>query len=764
MQLIQAYFKDVMELNGRIDFPQGKAVVIYGANLQGKTNVINIIRYAFLKELKRGRKNYYDEWALPTREEVAPSNGSGEIQIIFEHEGNYYRLKRVITKNKADKPDLVQLSGWPGPVVKIIDSESFFKERLKVSLLDILFAPEISGGFKRLCGRDIEDAIGEIFKEVIFARRLAKSFNRRLEKLKLGANAKMVSIKSEYDKLVKSLINSCNDIETFNSFKYLKNYEVGKSYRKMENLEEEIRVRIQKLDETNSLTIIQDTLKDTETFDKLKRMLSNNKKIENYLKEIKKTKADKKELQNFIHSLQDIENPENTLIIPRFYDEQLQSFVSHILEKFEKSKKSLLEAKIKAKKLGIKIESINDDTKIQNELKEVKSVLTVLKIKKEIKEEKKAALTRINGKVHVVIPIKVLTSDPVYTKISSEPIPKCSEKERKKQIYELQLRKEMLLKILKELEKSRQMFSNIKKKDLQVLSEHQNKLEEKIKKFEDKIDDWLTTVTSNASLFLKKSQKKPKIESQKSLQIFVKQVTRAIELKKKEYLDNFNKNLQPLGIELEEFEKMKITTALEEFKKQKSNVPNYSNIIKRLNTEKEMWKSKDEEYADYLEIPKIVEESKKITDSIINNSVDEEKLREAIASTYVDIINKMTERRLIQAVAGISKERMKAEVTYKGKSITHPAGAEKAFFSLAILTALAYYFRMPVLIDEVANNLDSKNLRAFFDLVTELKNEKSVQYLLSVKETKDFDMEGWVKEIADELAIYQIKDKNITKI
>lgn len=48
---------------------------------------------------------------------------------------------------------------------------------------------------------------------------------------------------------------------------------------------------------------------------------------------------------------------------------------------------------------------------------------------------------------------------------------------------------------------------------------------------------------------------------------------------------------------------------------------------------------------------------------------------------------------------------------------------------------------MPVLIDEVANNVDSKNLKAFFNLVTELKDEISVQYLLSVKETKDFDME-----------------------
>jgi len=154
----------MMELNGKIDFPESKVIVIYGANLQGKTNVINAIRYAFLKESRKGRKGYYDEWALPTREEVIPIDGSGEIQVVFEHERKYYKLERTIAKNKADKPNLVELSGWPGSVVKTIDPESFFKERLKVSLLDILFAPEISGGFKRLYGREIEDAIAEVFK------------------------------------------------------------------------------------------------------------------------------------------------------------------------------------------------------------------------------------------------------------------------------------------------------------------------------------------------------------------------------------------------------------------------------------------------------------------------------------------------------------------------------------------------------------------------------------------------------------------------
>ena len=169
---------------------------------------------------------------------------------------------------------------------------------------------------------------------------------------------------------------------------------------------------------------------------------------------------------------------------------------------------------------------------------------------------------------------------------------------------------------------------------------------------------------------------------------------------------------------------------------------------------------KDDFYSDYSAIPKL-DDALTTLNSIMNNSIDEEMLRQAVASAYSDNIMRMKERRLIQAVAEITKGTVRAEVTYKDKVITHPAGAEKAFFSLAILTALGHYFRMPILIDEVANNVDSKNLQAFFNLVTEQKDKKALQYLLSVKETRDFDIDGWVKDIANDLVVYEVIDKNI---
>ncbi|MFH8132239.1 MAG: hypothetical protein QW321_01380, partial [Candidatus Aenigmatarchaeota archaeon] len=104
---------------------------------------------------------------------------------------------------------------------------------------------------------------------------------------------------------------------------------------------------------------------------------------------------------------------------------------------------------------------------------------------------------------------------------------------------------------------------------------------------------------------------------------------------------------------------------------------------------------------------------------------------------------------------------LKGVVRYKGKLISHPSGSEKAFFSLAILTALAHYFQTPVLIDEVANNLDSKNLKAFFELIKEFKDKYGIQYVLSVKDTRDFDFDTWVKDLRDDICVYGVQDKHV---
>jgi hypothetical protein len=65
--------------------------------------------------------------------------------------------------------------------------------------------------------------------------------------------------------------------------------------------------------------------------------------------------------------------------------------------------------------------------------------------------------------------------------------------------------------------------------------------------------------------------------------------------------------------------------------------------------------------------------------------------------------------------------------------------------------------------DEVANNLDWRSLEVFFDWARCLQEQMNAQYVLSVKETKDLDLDGWVKKMGDSLCIYRLDGKKIAR-
>ena len=79
MKLGRVAFEKVMELEGSIDFPPGKTVVIYGENKSGKSNIIHALRYAFLsKVIRGGARSGYDELKLVTGKEIAPGEAWGK--------------------------------------------------------------------------------------------------------------------------------------------------------------------------------------------------------------------------------------------------------------------------------------------------------------------------------------------------------------------------------------------------------------------------------------------------------------------------------------------------------------------------------------------------------------------------------------------------------------------------------------------------------------------------------------------------------------
>lgn len=759
MRFLWASFDDILELNGEIEFPKDKVVVLYGANLQGKTNVINAIRFAFLREAKRGRRKIkYDDWALPTRQEVV-SDGKANIEVAFEHDGGYYKLHREISAGgRKDVPTLHILTGWPGKEVRTLDLEPFVKERLKAGLLDALFAPEIAGGFKRLYGRDIDEAISEVFKEVIAARQISSHFILRLTKLKSGAEAETARIVDAHRKYCSELLDLLKGLSKIPEFRNFRKFQPGKTFEKMEKLLEVIRTRIKSLEKDDLFLYLRDMLGKSDDLLKLREAFSEEERMKELLVEIKKATPDVGTLHNLIVAYSKITTIEDEIDKPpTFSDTKLGKKVNRIYGKLIKAQELHREAEKGVRKYDSSLETLKDS------IKGLDSVITVLRSKRKIREEKQATVTKLGKIGYTVIPVKLLTEDPTFARLSDQPIPKGSEREKKSYLKTLEEKRDALSDFLKKERSSARRFNNLKKKDLVRLSELENELNIELKKMSEKVVQWANKIITQLSAFTGVSVKTRSIESDEDVNSLLDYAKNKANKKEREYLKSLNERIQPLGLEIETFRKKEMDNVLTKLKKERLELPAYRKIRESLDSNKEEWRLLDEIYIDYNFVPKMVDKTVPLLNTIINESVDETKLKEEIANTYNEIIEKMKERKLIRAVAEMSKGSIQAQVKYKDKVITHPGGAEKAFFSLAILTALGDRFGMPILIDEVANNLDSNNLPAFFNLVAEFKNEKRLQYVLSIKETRDFDFEGWVKDIADDIAVYELKEKQILK-
>jgi hypothetical protein len=748
-----------MGVNGRIDFPPNKVTVIYGANLQGKTNIINAIRYAFLKEIKKGRKKVYDEWTLPTRQEII-SNGVAKIESIFEQQNMYYKLTREISAGgRKEVNTLFKLSGWPeGEETESIDVEPFIKERLKASLLDAVFAPEIAGGFKQLYGRDLDEAISEVFKEVVCARHLSQKFIERLKNMKSGAEAEMSRIEDSYSNYCDDLLKISKELLNIPEFKSFQTFEAGKTLEKTIKLLDTIRGRISMLEKEELYAYVDEILRKAQALSILQEKISQKEHVKQTFTEIKRIVSDKGVLRELLFSLRKILTIEDTLPkLPTFYDGEMNKIIEKTFRKVAEAKKLHSDAVEIAKKYHVKLETIKDT------IKEIESVIAVLRKKEKIGKEKKATITKIGKKAFAVIPVKTLIKDPTFAILSDRPIPKGSRNEKDKYLKHLKQEFNDLSEALEKEKSAKRKFDDFRKKDIEKLVKLEEALEGKAETLRENIAKWVGEIVSQLSAFVGKSEKTPSIKKESDVDSLLDYVIKKIEAKKEVYLKNLNEKLSPLKIRVEEFnekEAKKVKTIIE---KEEKELPAYRKVASSLDSKKEELRKDDEVYVDYSYIPSIVEEATPVLNAIINESVDERKLKEAIATTYSEIIEKLKDRKLVEAIAEVSKSSLQAQVKYKNKIITHPAGTEKSFFSLAILSALGHYFRMPILMDEVANNLDVRNLPAFFNLTVELKSEKQLQYVLSIKETKDFDLDGWVKDLIDDIVIYELKGKNIQK-
>jgi hypothetical protein len=759
MKLIQVTLKGALELEGTIDFPANKIVVLYGANQQGKTNIVNATRYAFLREVgKRKSKLRYDDWVLPSSQEIVPTNKDARIEVIFEMNNVKYRLSRNISSRGGDTSALSRLDEILGTEERV-DLVAFLKENLKAGLLDALFAPEIAGGFKRLYGRDIDESIAMMFKEITATRQLSTKFIERLGRMQKAADAELARINADYTAYLTEILKTCDSLQKQPEYAALSKYEAGQTVCRIEALTNAVRTKVAGLKQNELLTTVETMLTKAKMLKPLDERLQQRRQVENSIEELNEVASDKENLHGYIEALSRVANLDDEITEPpKFIQPDVSRKTTLVYNQFTTAKSLSKEAMQKADELGVSLENINEM------IEESSAVLKVLRQKQKAGEEKEAAVTKIGQKTYTVIPIHVLTEDPAFTVLNRQPIPKGADEEKKKYLKQQSHRLEQLKNIADKEKNAKHLLETFLKKSRPSLSEAEKHLQSGSEELRKAVDEWQSEIANGVSAFVGEKFEIPKkIEHIGEVDTLSSDVQRQIETKVKEYLSNLNERVSQIGFSTTSFDEDSVLKLLTELKKEKLQIPQYEKAIDLLDKTKERWRENDEACIDFTVMPTIAEQASRVFQAILENCLDEKELKEAIIVTFNEIINEMREKKLIEAYPEISARGLQVNVKYKEKEITHPAGSEKAFFSLAILTALGHFFQMPILIDEVANNLDQNNLPSFFNIALEQKSRRGIQYIFSIKQTRDFDLEGWVREMADELEIYELQEKQIQR-
>ncbi|MGB9693346.1 MAG: AAA family ATPase, partial [Fervidobacterium sp.] len=118
MRLILTNFNNVLGLRGYISFAENKPLLIYGENIAGKSNIINVLRYCLIPKVKE-KKGYTEEKRLNKNEILLEKNSVGNVEIYFEQREKFYKLyysfsrksknvgqiQRLYESDKTDLPE-----------------------------------------------------------------------------------------------------------------------------------------------------------------------------------------------------------------------------------------------------------------------------------------------------------------------------------------------------------------------------------------------------------------------------------------------------------------------------------------------------------------------------------------------------------------------------------------------------------------------------------------------------------------------------------
>lgn len=815
MRLILANFNNVLGLNGYLNFVVGKPLLIYGENIAGKSNIVNILRYCLIPKIKE-KKGYAEEKRLRRDEILLRKNSSGSIEIYFEQNNKFYKLyysfsrkgKNVGQLERIYESETMKLPNEDEKRVQILrgldwkDLEASTYKSLKEKLVEIGIYPEILDILISASNvRNFSEAInGSVVRvpEIVAAKisNLHNNAGRYIENLKKLFGVITLE-KEEFERRIKQLRTEFDGVsKNLPEMKVDEIFIIGAISKNLDSvrntLSKELELMPEKTGEMKETLMLLSSEKYdlwTNAIDKIVAILSRKEELRSLLgktSNFETLQLSLTEWKTIFEQLPPDSNPENiiTFTVPKYekFDFSIFSNPERIKSLFlltETAKECIQRANGICDKYRVpsKFSHINEMIKSYDEL------LKVLRNPSEPVGDP-ALITRRDEKTLVSIPLDVALAKVDYLR-GIEPTPLVHRPEKlnaskfKKEVLrvqaevsacrtELREAKDNLSEAKKLLRKTKQIRESLSS-EIEILKKKNEKTKKEL--------DGLAEEWKNAYHHLCEVFKLKHVE---------------IDLSRPDSADH---SYEITSEKYKETQKIFESELIQRLR-------NYPEIIEKYKGQKPMdiVKKVTKEFEERItRLTTLQTEYKKVNDWILSNDdqiktlENRNKTREIITTCLIissEILSRIHKKADIKRTIEDLADKIEVNVkdvyskifpedksfsfehleegqflsTINNEPITHPSGSQRVAISIAIMLSLGETFRLPILLDEAFDRIDVNRLRFFSEYITGIAlSSETTQICLAGFTTFNIERNPEVLRFVNNWKIYLVKRTSVSE-
>ena len=810
MRFVFVEVTNVLGLHGSVDFA-GNPTLLYGRNLAGKTNLINLIRYCFVS--RKTSKIYTEEKRLSKDELLLNQAKEGHASFYFHHRNSLYRLEYSFKRRAhatRQKVCLYEAKTFPQLNEKAVDSlrnlewnllasnasqlkEEFGEVGIYPDIIDVLISPSNVRNFSDAVNDKLVTIPDIIAKQISNVNKGATKLADNLQKLQ---HSVLVQEKESYAEKFTSLKGKFGNRSSVREEELVTIFTLGSATR---NLGERLTGVDQELSRLPSEEIQLELLKQkwAPAFnDKLskireaKGILQEQKEAVSQRKTLSLIDRNTEALKDLQASLRNLPAKGNIVALQDFAIPSVKSITFKLLLNPQRIRKALEELET-AKRSLKKASQIAKKYRVSLRLSEVASLVSSYRqLMKAIKSPKpkpkgdEAMITysKEDKQSHVFIPVSSLVKNPAYLRgIESTPsvykTTALSGKRLNAVVKEIKAKMEDLEKCRVKLkwaidanEAMKKLFPSLSD-EIRYLGSKEKDIDRKLRSL---LSTWEIRISSLSEVFaLKPFQHN--LDSVEGIRKFASSCEPILKIAESNLIADFKNALSSFGVKVPrelDIEKITIDDLL---KKQSTELLAKKDRLENIKNWINSNLSEVKETEDKLVTIRFLETAVTVLSTIldkIREHTSYEAMAEQIAQSIEENVRTCVQMILPEELVAFRHVGHGDFVvqTVAGEPITHPAGSHKAVISLGIMLALSQLFDLPLILDEASERFDYITLRNTFQLVSMLGvTPNSPQICFVSPMTLNIERNPEVLDIIKNWNIYLFErkaqlEKNIIKV